>query len=107
MASRRGIVRPPGFVIDRHGAFLRRVDVSHGDLENANLADADLSEAKLRGVNFNNANLKGTILRGADLREARNLPGSSCPKPSLTTARDYRTTCRTAGPTARPSRKVE
>ena len=73
MASRRAIVRPPGFVIDLHGAFLRRVDVSHGDLEDANLADADLSEAKLRGVNFNNANLKGTILRGADLREARNL----------------------------------
>ena len=73
MASRRGIIRPPGFVIDLHGAFLRRVDVSLGDLENANLADADLSEAKLRGVNFNNANLKGTILRGADLREARNL----------------------------------
>jgi len=73
MGSRRGIARPPGFVIDLHGAFLRRVDVSHGDLENANLADADLSDAKLRGVNFNNANLKGTILRGADLREARNL----------------------------------
>ena len=60
-------------MVDLHGAFLRRVDVSHGDLENANLADADLSEASLRGVNFNNANLKGTILRGADLREARNL----------------------------------
>ena len=73
MVSARGIVRPPGFVIDLHGAFLRRVDVSQGDLENANLAGADLSEAKLRGVNFNNANLKGTILRGADLREARNL----------------------------------
>ena len=73
MASRRGITRPPGFVVDLHGAFLRRADVSHGDLENANLADADLSEAKLRGVNFHNANLKGTILRGADLREAKNL----------------------------------
>jgi uncharacterized protein YjbI with pentapeptide repeats len=73
MASRRGIVRPPGFVVDLHGAVLRRVDVSDGDLQNANLADADLSDAKLRGVDFSNANLKGTILRGADLREARNL----------------------------------
>jgi len=67
------IVRPPGFVVDIHGAFVRRVDLSDADLAGSNLAGADATGANFRGANFKDANLKGTILRGADLRGARNL----------------------------------
>lgn len=73
MRSRPKIVRPPGFVVDIHGAFIRRVDLSHANLEGANLAGADATNAIFRGANFKDAMLKDTILRGADLRDARNL----------------------------------
>jgi uncharacterized protein YjbI with pentapeptide repeats len=55
-------------IVDLHGAFLRRTDLSR-----ANLAGADFSFATLRGANLKDANLRGTILRGADLSEAKNL----------------------------------
>jgi uncharacterized protein YjbI with pentapeptide repeats len=73
MTGRPTIVRPPGFVVDIHGAFVRRTDLSGADLERANLSYADATNANFRGANFKDANLKGTILRGADLREVRNL----------------------------------
>jgi uncharacterized protein YjbI with pentapeptide repeats len=73
MTNRPTIVRPPGFVVDIHGAFVRRTDLSGADLERANLSHADATNANLRGANFKGANLKGMILRGADLREAKNL----------------------------------
>jgi uncharacterized protein YjbI with pentapeptide repeats len=73
MTGRPTIVRPPGFVVDIHGAFVRRTDLSGADLERANLSYADATNANFRGANFRDANLEGTILRGADLREAKNL----------------------------------
>jgi uncharacterized protein YjbI with pentapeptide repeats len=73
MTGQPTIARPPGFVVDIHGAFVRRADLSNAELERANLAGADATKADLRGANLKNANLKGTILRGADLRGARNL----------------------------------
>ena len=73
MTVRPTIVKPPGFVVDLHGAFVRRTDMSNADLEQANLAAMDAANAIFRGANFKDANLKGAILRGADLREARNL----------------------------------
>jgi uncharacterized protein YjbI with pentapeptide repeats len=73
MTGRPTIVKPPGFVVDIHGAFVRRTDLSGADLQRANLSYADATNANFRGANFRDANLKGTILRGADLREARNL----------------------------------
>jgi uncharacterized protein YjbI with pentapeptide repeats len=73
MTVRPKIVRPPGFVVDLHGAFVRRVDLSNADLERANLAGTDATNAIFRGANLKGANLKGTILRGADLRDARDL----------------------------------
>ena len=73
MTGRPTIVRPPGFVVDIHGAFVRRTDLSGANLERANLSHADATNANFRGANFKDANLTGTILRGADLREARNL----------------------------------
>jgi hypothetical protein len=71
--SRPRIVRPPGFVVDIHGAFIRRVDLSHASLERANLAGADATKASFRGANLEDATLTGTILKGADLREAKNV----------------------------------
>ena len=73
MAARPSIVRPPGFVVDIHGAFVRRIGLSDADLERANLSYADATNAIFRGANFKDAVLKGTILRGADLRAAKNL----------------------------------
>src|ERR671919_740848 len=71
MTVRPTIVKPPGFVVDLHGAFVRRADLSNADLERANLAGTDATNASFRGATFKGANLKGTILRGADLRDAR------------------------------------
>jgi uncharacterized protein YjbI with pentapeptide repeats len=73
MTTRPTIVKPPGYVLDIHGAFVRRTDLSFADLERADLSHADATHATFRGANFKDAVLKGTILRGADLREARNL----------------------------------
>jgi uncharacterized protein YjbI with pentapeptide repeats len=73
MSGRPTIVRPPGFVVDIHGAFIRRTDLSHANLERANLAGADATNAIFRGANFKDADLTGTVLKGADLREAKNL----------------------------------
>jgi uncharacterized protein YjbI with pentapeptide repeats len=73
MTARPTIARPPGFVVDIHGAFVRRTDLSNADLTGANLAGADATNANFRGANLKDANLKGTILRGADLRDAQNL----------------------------------
>jgi uncharacterized protein YjbI with pentapeptide repeats len=73
MTGRPTIVRPPGFVVDIHGAFVRSADLSGADLERANLSYADATNANFRGAHLKEANLKGTILRGADLREVRNL----------------------------------
>ena len=61
------------FVLDIHGAFVRRTDLSHANLERANLAGADATNAVFRGANFKDAILTGTILKGADLRETKNL----------------------------------
>ncbi len=74
MAGRPSIVRPPGFVVDIHGAFVRRTDLSNANLERANLGatlthERDTSAAPTTRMPV----LKGTILRGADLRDARNL----------------------------------
>ena len=59
MADRPSIVRPPGFVIDIHGAYVRRTDLSNADLERANLAYADPTNANFRGANFKDAVLEG------------------------------------------------
>jgi uncharacterized protein YjbI with pentapeptide repeats len=80
MSGRPGIVRPPGFVVDIHGAFMRRVDLTRANLERANLAGADAANAVFRGANFKDADLTGTILKGADLREARNLTAGQLAK---------------------------
>ena len=61
------------FVLDVHGAFLRRADLSYANLEGADLSYADCTKAIFRGANFKDAVLNGTILKGADLRDAQNL----------------------------------
>jgi uncharacterized protein YjbI with pentapeptide repeats len=61
------------FVLDIHGAFVRRTDLSYANLEGANLAYADATNAIFRGAQFKDTNLKGTILKGADLRDANGL----------------------------------
>jgi uncharacterized protein YjbI with pentapeptide repeats len=65
--------RPREFVIDLHGAFLRRTDLSSASLKRANLRGADFSHAIFRGADFEDAALDGTILKGADLTGVRNL----------------------------------
>jgi uncharacterized protein YjbI with pentapeptide repeats len=65
--------RDQTYVLDLHGAFLRRVDLSGTNLAGANFIDTDFTNANLRGSNFKDTKLKGTSLRGADLREAGNL----------------------------------
>jgi len=97
-SGRPRIKRPPGFVIDLPGAFIRGVKVASGNLEGANLAEADardvvmhdarLTNALLRNINLTGADLeradargadlagallRGTNLKGADLRGARGL----------------------------------
>jgi uncharacterized protein YjbI with pentapeptide repeats len=66
-------VKAEPLIVDLHGAFLRRTDLSRANLTRANLAGADFSFATLRGANLKDANLRGTILRGADLSDATNL----------------------------------
>lgn len=66
-------VRNGLFVLDLHGAFIRRTDLTGANLTNANFTGADCTGASFRGANFRGAILKGTILRGADLTDARNL----------------------------------
>jgi uncharacterized protein YjbI with pentapeptide repeats len=61
------------FVLDLHGAFVRRTDLSYANLEGANLAHADAAHASFRGAQLKGTNLKGTILKGADLRDAKGL----------------------------------
>ena len=61
------------FVLDIHGAFVRRTDLSYANLDGANLAYADATNAIFRGAQFKDANLTGTILKGADLRDAKGL----------------------------------
>lgn len=55
------------------GAFVRRTDLSHSSLRDADLSFADASGALFRGADFEGANLTGTILRGADLTDAKNI----------------------------------
>lgn len=62
-----------GFSLDLHGAFIRRTDLSHANLEGANLSGADCTNAIFRGANLKNAILSRTVLRGADLAEVKNL----------------------------------
>jgi len=62
------VIKPEPFILDLHGAYIRRTDLSGANLTNANFRDADCT-----GVNFRGTNLKGTILRGADLTDAKNL----------------------------------
>lgn len=66
-------LRPEPFVLDLHGAFIRRTDLSGANLTRADFSGADCTGAIFRGANFKDALLKGTVLRGADLRDARNL----------------------------------
>jgi uncharacterized protein YjbI with pentapeptide repeats len=66
-------VKAEPFVLDLHGAFIRRTDLTGANLANANFSGADCTGAIFRGANFRGAILKGTILRGADLTDARNL----------------------------------
>lgn len=66
-------VKVEPLIVDLHGAFLRRTDLSRANLSKANLEGADFSFAILRGANLKDANLRGTILRGADLSDAKNL----------------------------------
>ena len=65
-----GTARP---VLDIHGAFVRRIDLSGTSLRDANLVGADASNAVFRDADFEGALLTGTILRGADLGGAKNL----------------------------------
>lgn len=61
------------YVLDLHGAFIRRADLSGANLERASFSGADCTGALLRGANLKHTILRGTILRGADLTDARNL----------------------------------
>ncbi|AMJ61631.1 pentapeptide repeat-containing protein [Bosea sp. PAMC 26642] len=63
----------PRRVLDIHGAFIRRTDLSGASLRGANLAGADAANAMFRGADFAGASLRGTNLRGADLSGAKNL----------------------------------
>lgn len=60
-------------MLDMHGAFVRRTNLSGANLRGANLEHADASGADFRGADFENANLTGTVLKGADLTGAKNL----------------------------------
>lgn len=60
-------------VLDIHGAFVRRTNLSGASLRHANLSGADASGANFEGADFHKANLDGTILSGANLSGARNL----------------------------------
>jgi uncharacterized protein YjbI with pentapeptide repeats len=62
-----------GRVLDLHGAFVRRIDLSGASLRGANMSGADATNAIFREADFAGARLEGTILRGADLSGARNL----------------------------------
>ncbi|MFO1047200.1 MAG: pentapeptide repeat-containing protein [Geminicoccaceae bacterium] len=66
-------IKPEPFVLDLHGAFIRRTDLSGANLTNANLSNADCTGVNFRGANLRGTILKGTILRGADLTNAKNL----------------------------------
>jgi uncharacterized protein YjbI with pentapeptide repeats len=72
MTGTTGVKVEP-FVLDLHGAFIRRADLSGANLTNADFSGADCTGAIFRGANFRGTVLKGTILRGADLTDARNL----------------------------------
>ncbi len=61
------------FILDLHGAYLPRTDLSFANLEGAKLHGADFTGADWRGVNLKDARLEGTILRGADLTGAKNV----------------------------------
>jgi uncharacterized protein YjbI with pentapeptide repeats len=54
----------------KHGAVLRRADLSDAVLSDADLRGADLSDADLRGADLRRAVLSDADLRGADLRRA-------------------------------------
>ena len=73
MRKRADVNDEARYVLDLHGAFVRRIDLSRADLERANLAHADAANANFRGANFKDADLTGAVLKGAHLREARNL----------------------------------
>jgi uncharacterized protein YjbI with pentapeptide repeats len=60
-------------VLDLHGAFVRRIDLSGASLRGANMSGADATNAIFRGADFAGARLDGTILKGADLSGVRNL----------------------------------
>jgi uncharacterized protein YjbI with pentapeptide repeats len=60
-------------VLDLHGAFVRRTDLSGASLRGANMSGADATNAIFREADFAGARLDGTILRGADLSGAKNL----------------------------------
>jgi uncharacterized protein YjbI with pentapeptide repeats len=60
-------------ILDIHGAFVRRTNLSGASLRGANMTRADATNAILRDVDFQGAVLSGTILRGADLTGAKNL----------------------------------
>ena len=62
-----------GRVLDLHGAFVRRTDLSGASLRGANMSGADATNAIFREADFAGARLDGTILRGADLSGAKNL----------------------------------
>jgi uncharacterized protein YjbI with pentapeptide repeats len=72
MTAAAGVKAEP-FVLDLHGAFIRRTDLSGANLADASFSGADCTGVNFRGANFRGTVLKGTILRGADLTEARNL----------------------------------
>lgn len=60
-------------VLDIHGAFVRRTNLSGASLRYANLSGADATGANFAGADFFEAKLDGTILSGANLSGARNL----------------------------------
>ena len=60
-------------ILDLHGAFVRRTDLSGASLRGANMTKVDATNAIFRGADFEGALLDGAILRGADLTGARNL----------------------------------
>jgi len=60
-------------ILDIHGAFVRRIDLSGASLRGANMTKVDAANAIFRGADFEGARLNGAILRGADLTGAKNL----------------------------------
>lgn len=60
-------------ILNVHGAFIRRTDLSNASLRGADLSQADASCASFRDADFKDARLAGTILKGADLTGAINL----------------------------------